>query len=155
MKRVLVFLAAVSTAFAVAWAAGRGPFDPTADPAFELARARAVAMRTHRNLLLDVGGNWCVWCLVLDRALREDPALKRLLDAGYVPVHVNISPENANRSFMARFPAATGYPFLIVLSPDGSKVLHAQNGLEFQKGKAPQDGYDHGSVARFLARWRS
>jgi thiol:disulfide interchange protein len=152
MKAVLALLAA-GAAFATAGAAERGPFDPTADPAFELAHARTVALRTHRNLLLDVGGNWCVWCLVLDRALRDDPALKRLLDAGYVPVHVNVSPDNLNRSFMARFPAATGYPFLIVLSPDGSKILHAQNGLDFQKGKTPQDGYDHASIALFLARW--
>jgi thiol:disulfide interchange protein len=152
MKGVLALLAG-GVAFATASVADRGPFDPTADPAFQLAHARTVAMRTHRNLLLDVGGNWCVWCLVLDRALREDPALNRLLAAGYVIVHVNVSPENPNRSFMARFPAATGYPFLIVLSPDGSRILHAQNGLEFQRGKTPQDGYDPASIARFLARW--
>jgi len=153
MMRALALLVA-ATAFAAASAADRGPFDPTADPAFQLAHARALAMRTHKNLLLDVGGNWCVWCLVLDRALHEDPALKMLLDAGYVPVHVNVSPDNPNRSFMARFPAATGYPFLIVLSPDGSKILHAQNGDGLQKGKTPQDGYDHASIARFLERWR-
>lgn len=154
MKAVLALLAA-GTAFAAAAAASRGPFDPTADPAFQLARARTIAMREHKNLLLDLGGNWCVWCLVLDRALHEDPALKRALTAGYVLVHVNISPENMHTSFTANYPQASGYPFLIILSPDGSKVIHAQDGSEFQKGKTPQDGYDHGSVARFLARWRS
>jgi thiol:disulfide interchange protein len=133
--------------------AARHIFDPTQDPAFALARARAVALREHKNLLLDVGGNWCVWCVILDQALHRDPALSRLLTANYVLLHVNVSPENPNRGFMARFPAATGYPFLIILSPDAAKLIHAQNGLEFQNGKTPRDGYDHISVARFLARW--
>lgn len=121
MKRAFVFLAAIAAAAATASAAERPLYDPAADPAFDLARARTVAIRTHRNLLLEIGGNWCVWCLVLNRALHTDSNLKRLLDAGYVPVRVNVSPDNPNMSFMARFPAATGYPFLIVLSPDGSK----------------------------------
>ncbi|HEX5181988.1 MAG TPA: thioredoxin family protein [Allosphingosinicella sp.] len=154
MRRLLALAAAAAMACSAASAAARGPFDPTADPAFDLARARAVAERTHRNLLLDVGGNWCVWCLVLDRALRDDPALKRQLAADYVTVHVNVSPDNPNMGFMARFPAATGYPFLIVLSPDGTKILRAQDGLAFQKGRTPREGYDHGSIAGFLARWR-
>ena len=55
MKRALVFLAAIASAAATASAAERPLYDPTADPAFDLARARTVAMRTRRNLLLEVG----------------------------------------------------------------------------------------------------
>lgn len=156
MKALLAVGAAMAAHLIVAAAAEAAPgaiFDPTADPAFELARARKAARAENKNLLLDIGGNWCVWCKILDGALHREPVLKRLVDRNYVLVHVNVSPENLNRSFMSRFPTATGYPFLIVLTPNG-KTLHAQNGLEFQKGKSPQDGYDPASVARFLERWK-
>jgi thiol:disulfide interchange protein len=144
---------AAASLAAVAAASPARIFDPTVDPAFEVAHDSRIAMREHKNLLLDVGGNWCVWCLVLDRALHTDLGLRRQLASSYLLVHVNVSPENLNSGFMARFPAATGYPFLIILSPDGSKLIHAQNGSEFQKGKSSQDGYDPASIGRFLARW--
>jgi hypothetical protein len=128
-------------------------FDPTQDPAFALSRLERVAMRAHKNILLDLGGDWCASCMVLDRALHTDPRLEAALAASYVLLHVNVSPDNLNRGFLSRFPAATGYPFVIVLSPDGRRLLHAQDGSGFQRGRSPREGYDPASIAAFLARW--
>jgi thiol:disulfide interchange protein len=140
---------AAALAVLTAGTAGARIFDPTLDPVFQLAAARKLAIREHKNILLDLGGDWCVFCLVLDRALHSD----RALAAHYVLVHVNVSPENPNRSFLAHYPAPTGYPFLIILAPDGKTILHVQNGAEFQKGKSADSGYEHESVRRFLERW--
>jgi thiol:disulfide interchange protein len=152
MKHVAATLAAF-VAMSVGAAPSPRPFDPTLDPAFQLARARSVAIKQHKNLLLDVGGNWCAACLILDRLLTRDGNLARLLAVNYVLVHVNVSPENLNAGFLSRFPRPTGYPFLIVLRPDASKVLHAQDGLALQRGAKPQDGYDPTSISQFLLRW--
>ena len=128
-------------------------FDPTEDPAFALSRLERVAIRTHKNILLDLGGDWCASCVALDRALHSDRRLESALAASYLLLHVNVSPENLNRGFLSRFPEATGYPFLIVLSSDGRRVIHAQDGSGFQRGRTPREGYDPASIASFLARW--
>jgi thiol:disulfide interchange protein len=131
------------------------PFDPTLDPVFQLRQARSAAMKQHKNLLLDIGGNWCVGCLILDRLLEHDPRVSRLLASNYVLVHVNVSPENINASFLSRFPKANGYPYLIVLGPDGSTVIHTEGSLALQRGaKAAQQGYDPAAIAQFLLRWK-
>ena len=153
--RHLAGLLASLVAVSAAAAPSSRPFDPTLDPAFQLRQARSLAMKQHKNLLLDVGGNWCVGCLILDRLLEHDPKASRLLADNYVLVHVNVSPENLNASFFAHYPKPDGYPYLIVLSPDGSRVIHAEGSLALQRGaKAAQGGYDPASVAQFLQRWK-
>ncbi|HVO73587.1 MAG TPA: thioredoxin family protein, partial [Ignavibacteriaceae bacterium] len=41
-------------------------FDPSRNPAKDLNNAVAEAKRTGKRILLDVGGNWCIWCHYLD-----------------------------------------------------------------------------------------
>jgi thiol:disulfide interchange protein len=154
MKPVVAVIA-LSLAASASAAPSPRPFDPTLDPVFQLKQARSVAMKEHKNVLLDVGGNWCVGCLILDRLLEHDPKLSRLLAANYVLVHVNVSPENLNAGFFSHFPKPNGYPYLIVLGPGASTVIHVEGSLALQRGaKAAQQGYDPVSVAQFLLRWK-
>jgi thiol:disulfide interchange protein len=151
--KVLVAILAISLAASAGAAPSIHLFDSTLDPVFQLKQARSVAAKEHKNVLLDVGGNWCIGCVILDRVLEHDPKVSRLLAAKYVLVHVNVSPENLNTSFLLRFPKPNGYPYLIVLGPDGS-MIHAEGSLLLQRGaKAAQQGYDPAAVARFLLRW--
>lgn len=153
MKPLVVAVAAL---FGIANAsASPRPFDPTLDPVFQLRNARLVAMKQHKNVLIDVGGNWCAGCLILDRLLEHDPKISRLLRANFVLVHVNVSPENLNMGFFANYPKPNGYPFLIVLDPDSSRVVHVEGSLALQRtAKAADGGYDPASVAQFLQRWK-
>ena len=41
-------------------------FDPTRDAAKDIADALTEARTTGRNVILDVGGEWCIWCKRLD-----------------------------------------------------------------------------------------
>lgn len=148
MAAVLAILVTTATAAAPAVRL----FDPTLDPAFQLARARSAAVRQQKQILLDVGGNWCASCLLLQQLFDHDPRVAKLLSANYVLVHINVSPDNLNSSFMARFPKPTGYPFLIVVDPRSGKVVHAQDGLALQGGTKDQ-GYVAAPVAQFLMRW--
>ena len=84
------------------------PFDPTRDSTRDLHAAMEQAQKEHKNILMDVGGNWCGWCLVLDRMLHEDPDLHSLLARNYVLLHVNFSKENENLGFLKAYPKRQG-----------------------------------------------
>src|SRR5260370_802820 len=100
-------------------------FDPTRDSAKDLAAAEVAANAQHKNILLDVGGNWCPWCILLDRTLHKDAKLNDALESNFVVVHVNWSIDSQNKAFLANYPKVSGYPFFFVLSSNG-KLVHAQ-----------------------------
>ena len=82
-------------------------FDPSRDPGKDLLAAEALAKAHHKNILLDVGGNWCPWCILLDRTLHEDPKLAAAMERTFVVVHVNWSLDNQNHDFLSRYPKAS------------------------------------------------
>jgi len=127
------------------------PFDPTRDSGKDLRVAMEQAQREHKNILMDVGGNWCPWCIVLDRTLHEDAELHALLEKNYVLLHVNFSKENENLSFLGAYPKATGYPAWYVLSAKG-KLLKAEDTSELEQTHNLDAGYNKATVAAFLTK---
>ncbi|MBS1794196.1 MAG: thioredoxin family protein [Acidobacteria bacterium] len=107
-------------------------FDPKRDPAADLAAAVIRAQKENKRIILDVGGEWCSWCVRMDNYFLENPALARLRDRNFIWVKINFSPENENRAFLSKYPEVTGYPFLFVLEKDGS-LLHAQPTNELEE----------------------
>ncbi len=99
-------------------------------------------------MLVDAGGEWCVWCHILDRFFATDGEAQALLDANYVVVKVNYSPENRNRAFFAAYPPVAGYPHLYVLDGNG-KLVQSQDTGELEAG----EGYDRAKVVAFLKRY--
>jgi thiol:disulfide interchange protein len=142
MKPLLLALALVAS---VAMAA---KFDPARDPAKDVAAAAAAAKAQGKRVIVDVGGEWCVWCHVLDGFIESNPDVRALVDENYVVVKVNWSRENKNEAFLSRWPAVDGYPHLFVL--DGSaKLLHSQNTGVLESGR----GYDKAKFVEFLRKW--
>lgn len=129
-------------------------FDPTRDSAKDLAAAEAVAKTQHKNILLDVGGNWCPWCIVLDRTLHQDPQLSSAIESTFVVVHVNWSRENQNQAFLSRFPKVSGYPYFFVLSESG-KLLQAQPTDALEADHKLNNGYNHQAILDFISRWHA
>ncbi|MCD7097971.1 thioredoxin family protein [Stenotrophomonas sp. MMGLT7] len=123
-------------------------FDPARDPVADLETAKVEAKRGGKRILLDVGGEWCSWCHILDDFIAGDSEIRRFRDANYVWVKVNYSEENENQAFLSQFPEIKGYPHLFVLDNDG-KLLHSQFTGELEKGK----GYDRGKFFDFLKQW--
>src|SRR5512141_438209 len=66
-------------------------FDPARDPARDLDVALRIAHATGRRVLIEVGGEWCSWCHVLDRFFEANADLRRYRDANYVWLKVNWS----------------------------------------------------------------
>lgn len=122
-------------------------FDPRRDPAKDLASALALAKAGGKRVIVDVGGEWCTWCHILDRFFAAHADLDALRNARYVWLKVNFSKENENRAFLARWPKVAGYPHLFVLDADG-RLVHSQDTSELEAGKS----YDVAKMRAFLER---
>ena len=123
-------------------------FDPKRDPASDLEMAKVEAQRGDKRILLDVGGEWCSWCHILDKLVEEDAEIRSFRDANFVWMKVNYSEENENKAFLSAYPEIKGYPHLFVLDADG-KLLHSQFTGDLEKGK----GYDRKKFFAFLKDW--
>ncbi|MDB5871550.1 MAG: hypothetical protein JWQ07_992 [Ramlibacter sp.] len=123
-------------------------FDPARDAAKDVATATAAAKAQGKRVIVDVGGEWCIWCHILDRFIAANADVKTLLDSKYVWVKVNWSPQNKNAALLARWPKVKGYPHLFVLDADGKLVQSQNTGLlEAQKD------YDKAKVLAFLNQY--
>src|SRR4029079_12831067 len=59
-------------------------FDPTRDAAADVAQAVSVASAQGRRVIVDVGGEWCSWCHILDRFIARHAEVRALIDERYV-----------------------------------------------------------------------
>jgi len=125
-----------------------GIYDERRDPEADLRTAKAEARGARKNILLVVGGNWCSWCLRLDRFVRETPEVAEPWNRAFVTVHVNMSSENENKAFLGRYPEIEGYPHLFVLDAAG-QLLHSQETGALEQGRS----YSVSKVKRFVERW--
>lgn len=128
--------------------AEREKFDPARDPAKDVQKAVAIARKTGQRILLDVGGEWCIWCHKLDSFFRDNKDVSEFLMKNFVVVKVNYSKENKNEEFLSKYPKISGYPHVFVLESRG-KFLHSQDTGALESG----DHHDHDKVFDFLKRW--
>ncbi|MEE8428858.1 MAG: thioredoxin family protein [Gammaproteobacteria bacterium] len=123
-------------------------YDPARDPFSDGRAALQLAGETGRRVLIEVGGNWCSWCHVLERFLDQHPSVRTKLHETFVLLKVNVDDENDNSEFLSAFPKAMGYPHMYITENDGS-IVHSQDTAEFlHDGK-----YSEPQFLAFLARW--
>ena len=138
MKNVLVLLAMLAALPALAATAPKPsiaslqqlpvvtlqPYDEAANADAQVAAAFARAQKSHKRVLIDLGGNWCVDCLVLTNFVRL-PEMHRFVEAHYEVVLVNVGRFNRNLQIPARFGITKrleGVPALLIATPDGKLV---------------------------------
>ena len=137
------------TAADIAAAAGlNASFDPLRDPARDLDTAKVEAQRGGKRVLLEIGGERCDWCRILDDFVEGDAEIRSFRDANFVWVKINRSEENENQAFLSQYPEIKDYPHLLVLDADG-KLLQSKPASELEKGK----GYDRKKFFAFLKEW--
>jgi len=52
-------------------------YDETRDPAKDLQDTIALATKLDKRILLEVGGDWCVYCNIMDETFNSHPQLRR------------------------------------------------------------------------------
>ena len=123
-------------------------FDPNRDAAKDIKDAIVEAKRTGKHILLDVGGDWCIWCHKMDSFFVENEDINQFLHDNFIVVKINYSRENKNEAVLARYPKIQGYPHLFVLDSDGI-LLYSQNTGDLESG----DHHDRDKVFDFLKVW--
>ncbi|HEY6045145.1 MAG TPA: thioredoxin family protein [Pyrinomonadaceae bacterium] len=123
-------------------------YDPKRNADQDIRDAVAEAKRSHRRILLEVGGEWCIWCHRLDDFFVAHPDLTKLRDKNFVTVKINFSEENANQEVLSRYGEVSGYPYMFVLDAEG-KLVRSQETDIFEDGKS----YNEERLMTFLTYW--
>ena len=100
------------------------PYDENANANKAVAAAFERAKKSHKRVLIDLGGNWCVDCVVLANFV-EQPSVKKFVAAHYEWVAVDVGRFDRNLQVPARFGLTnrlTGVPTIIVADADGKQL---------------------------------
>jgi thioredoxin-related protein len=123
------------------------PFE-NADSAMAVVQSKA--LNEGKQILVQIGGNWCSWCIEFNRFTKTDKQMDSILNADFVVYHLNYSKENLNKKMLEKFgfPQRFGFPVFIVIDSAG-KLLHTQNSSYLEKEKS----YSKEKVIEFLEHW--
>ncbi len=128
------------------------PYSETEDAEARIKELVVQAQKENKNIILQAGGNWCIWCLRFNQYVQTTPELKEIIDQNYLYYHLNYSPKNKNEKVFASYgnPGDEfGYPVFIVLDKNG-KQIHTQ-----ESGSLEQDkGYSLEKVKAFFNAWK-
>ena len=148
LSALLLTLAATAGAAGAASKLPPAGYDESRDPAADLKAAVAQAQRENKRILLEVGGEWCIYCRILNKVIHDDERLMQRLRDGFVVVKVNFSDKVKNEAFLSRYPQIPSYPHLFLLESDGALLL-SQTPDDFMK----DDKYGPDLILAFLETW--
>ena len=127
------------------------PYNDKENAETKIAELVKQAQKENKNIILQAGGNWCIWCLRFNQFVQTTPELKNIVDENYLYYHLNYSPENKNEKVFAKYgnPGEKfGYPVFVVLDKNG-KMIHTQDSAVLEEGK----GYSIKKVKAFFTEW--
>ncbi|AZB28943.1 MULTISPECIES: thioredoxin family protein [Chryseobacterium] len=127
------------------------PYDPKTDAQADINKLVAQAKKEGKNIMIQAGGNWCIWCLRFNQYVQTTPELKKMVDKNYLYYHLNYSPDNKNEKVFSQYgnPGEKfGYPVFIVLDKNG-KMIHIQQSDVLEDGK----GYSLEKTKEFFNQW--
>jgi thioredoxin-related protein len=116
----------------------------------DIAAAVKQAKAENKLVLIQAGGNWCSWCLLFEKTVKNDVQLDSAIKANYIVYHLNFSNENQNDEIFTKYSYAQrfGFPVFLILDPKG-KLIHTQNSSYLEEGK----GYNKSKVLGFFSDW--
>jgi thioredoxin-related protein len=123
-------------------------YDPKRDADRDIKDAVTEAGRTGKRILLEVGGQWCIWCHYMDDFFEKHAELLALREKNFIMVKINFSEENKNEQVLSRYPPVKGYPHIFILDRDG-KLLHSEDTSVLEEGKS----YNLERFMAFLKEW--
>lgn len=124
-------------------------YSPRANPYRDLEQAIERASAENKRILIVVGGDWCVWCEILDRFLARDADARVAFEGSFVMLKVHMSSQNENIAFLSGFPDSVGYPDFFILDSNGAYLGRQQTNVLEGTGD-----YDRARMLAFARRWR-
>ena len=125
-------------------------YDENADAAADIKNAVELAKQENKQVMVFIGGNWCPWCLILNKFINEDAEVKSMLYDNYKVVKLDHSKGNKNLPILERFdfPQRFGFPVIVILDQDGKRI-HTQNSAYLELDKS----YDKKKLMGFFRDW--
>jgi thiol:disulfide interchange protein len=124
-------------------------FDTARDARADLRQALAAAGERNRHVLVMVGGDWCVWCFLLDRHFRDDAEAARIFHEGFELLRVYYGEDNTNKEFLSGFPDFELFPHFFIVARDGRVLASIEADIFIRDAK-----YDTALIADFVRRWQ-
>lgn len=117
----------------------------------EIDIAISKAKKEGKNVFIQIGGNWCIWCARFHEFVTRDQQLDSLVNVNYIVYHLNYSKENYNATLLAKYkyPQRFGFPVFLILDSDG-ELIHIQNSWYLEDGAK---SYNRDKVKSFFTEW--
>ncbi|MCQ2135159.1 MAG: thioredoxin family protein [Bacteroidales bacterium] len=149
MKKILLVLVTMVLALS-ANAQAKKYYDETVNPIQQIDKAVAKAKASGKNVVCQVGGNWCRWCLMFAKFIESDKEISGLIDKNYEYIHVNWPQKGVSEELKKRLNNAGrfGFPVFVVLDGKGD-IIHIQDSSYLEEGQ----GYNKEKVMRFFEGW--
>jgi len=126
------------------------PYDEHANADSAVAAGRAKARASHKLLLIDYGGNWCLDCRVL-AGVMEQPEMRPFIQQHYEVVKVDSGRFDKNTDITAHygFKKVAGVPAVFVVDPKTDQLVNGKSviALADARSMTPQ------GIADWLAQW--
>lgn len=125
-------------------------YNPQANAKLDIKNTVSKAKTEGKNVFIQIGGNWCSWCVMLHKFYTSEPQIDSMLNANYVVYLLNYSKKNKNLDVLADFdyPQRFGYPVIVILNSEGNRI-HTQNTVYLEEGR----GYNKKVFMGFLHDW--
>jgi thioredoxin-related protein len=153
MKK-LFLIAIILCSFAQAFSQDLAKFNlyhPEENAKAGISSAVKEAKESGKHVLVEIGGNWCIWCARFNDFVTNDKSLDSSVSNNYIVYHLNYSKENKNTDLLAKYqyPQRFGFPVFLILNEKGD-LIHTQSSWYLEDGKK---SYDKGKVAAFFNDW--
>lgn len=125
-------------------------YNPDANAKEEIQNAVNRAASNGKHIFIQVGGNWCPWCIKFHNFVENDPEIKALVTENFEVVKLNYDTKNRNEDLLATYgyPQRFGFPVFLILDGKGNRI-HTQNSAFLEKDKS----YDRDRVLGFFKNW--
>jgi hypothetical protein len=123
---------------------------PTGDARAQIQQAVTGASKSHKNILLVFGADWCYDCHVLEKAFHRSD-IAAVLNPNFQVVDIDIGNGDRNLDIAAQYqvPLNRGVPAIAILDSKGSLLFSQKNG-EWERARAlgPED------LLSLLKQWK-
>ncbi len=122
-------------------------YNPSLDGNQQIDEAIAKVRGSNKMILVQVGGNWCPWCIKFANMIVTDGELLNAMRQNFEWVHLNTGEGNENQAALQRLrnPEQHGFPVFVLLDSEGNYV-NTYPSDTFAGG----DGFDRSKVLSFL-----